>query len=576
MFAREQRRSHAPAPVVRRRYEPASISGAPSSPMPSRQVCPCGGGCPRCSAKVSHLSPSDSGPLASMPDHAQLHQESEPDSSPPAVQELLRAPGGNQESNSRAPLAPVHLPWPMQAKLEVGAVDDPLEREADRVADHVMRMPEPMPVNPKTSAPPKKTEAEAPPIVHEVLHSPGQPLDAATRAFFEPRFGHDFSGVRIHTRPEAAASARSINAHAYTVGADIVFGSGQYAPDTPSGRALIAHELAHTLQSSGRVRRQSQHIDITDSPATKVGLQNAANLEVEKWRNASHDGIQNYINSKIFARLNDLEKKRGEEGRKEFLLALADVLVALIPGGAEAEEAEGALKQGKKVAEIAIKFAYWVTHIPEGPETPGELSTKLKDAVDKEANEILLDIPDLATAILLDQQGITQYQALARLLKHYFTDKPIEVIGGQEGVIQQDSPPRLNPTPIAHRMEHAMGWAAFVAEKSLSARLEEKEPGNNITGNIRTEVAYVQAPDGNIRVALLQTDYSLYRLGTGNRGQPRFMEWVPVGKVEASLALQFDKFKEQRTYTWQEVKLFMVPERPPELIEWLKTHGAPL
>src|SRR5271165_5954012 len=141
MFAREQRRNQAPAQVVRRRYEPASVSDAPSSPMPSRKVCPCGGGCPRCSAKVSQLSPSDSGPLASMPDHAQFQQESEPDSSPPAVQAVLRAPGENQVSESRTPLAPVHLPWPMQAKLEVGVVDDPLEREADRVAAAVMFAP---------------------------------------------------------------------------------------------------------------------------------------------------------------------------------------------------------------------------------------------------------------------------------------------------------------------------------------------------------------------------------------------------------------------------------------------------
>ena len=72
-----------------------------------------------------------------------------------------------------------------------------------------------------------------PPIVHEVLHSPGQPLDPATRAFMEPRFGHDFSTVRVHTDARAAASARTVNALAYTVGRDVVF----------SGRALLSgHE----------------------------------------------------------------------------------------------------------------------------------------------------------------------------------------------------------------------------------------------------------------------------------------------------------------------------------------------
>jgi hypothetical protein len=89
---------------------------------------------------------------------------------------------------------------------------------------------------------------EVPSIVHEVLRSPGQPLGASTRKFFEPRFGHDFSHVRVHTDARAADSARSVNAQAYTVGDELVFGDGQYAPDTNAGRRLLAHELTHVLQ----------------------------------------------------------------------------------------------------------------------------------------------------------------------------------------------------------------------------------------------------------------------------------------------------------------------------------------
>src|SRR5262249_24053237 len=91
----------------------------------------------------------------------------------------------------------------------------------------------------------------APPIVHEALRSSGRPLDAATREFMEPRFGHDFSGVRVHTDSQAAESARAVNALAYTVGRDVVFGSGQYAPGMTAGRKLLAHELAHTIQQAG-------------------------------------------------------------------------------------------------------------------------------------------------------------------------------------------------------------------------------------------------------------------------------------------------------------------------------------
>jgi hypothetical protein len=87
-----------------------------------------------------------------------------------------------------------------------------------------------------------------PPIVYEVLRSPGQPLDPATRAFFEPRFGHDFSKVRVHADTKAAESARAVNATAYTVGQDIAFESQHYAPNTTSGKRLLAHELAHVIQ----------------------------------------------------------------------------------------------------------------------------------------------------------------------------------------------------------------------------------------------------------------------------------------------------------------------------------------
>ncbi|NJO59400.1 MAG: DUF4157 domain-containing protein [Richelia sp. RM2_1_2] len=92
--------------------------------------------------------------------------------------------------------------------------------------------------------------SEVPPIVHEVLNSPGQLLDNATRGFMEPRFGRDFSQVRVHTGGKAAESARAVNALAYTVGRNVVFGTGQYAPKTTGGKHLIAHELAHTIQQS--------------------------------------------------------------------------------------------------------------------------------------------------------------------------------------------------------------------------------------------------------------------------------------------------------------------------------------
>src|SRR6185503_12115366 len=90
-----------------------------------------------------------------------------------------------------------------------------------------------------------------PAAVHDVLRSPGQPLDSSTHQFMQTRFGEDFSHVQVHTDAKAAESADAVNATAYTVGSDIVFGAGQYAPGTAEGKRVIAHELAHVSQQGG-------------------------------------------------------------------------------------------------------------------------------------------------------------------------------------------------------------------------------------------------------------------------------------------------------------------------------------
>ena len=93
-----------------------------------------------------------------------------------------------------------------------------------------------------------RDESAVPRVADEVLQSPGKPLDSATRAFMEPRFSYDFGKIRIHTDERAAESAAALQAEAYTVGGDIFFASGKYAPKNTEGRRLLAHELAHTVQ----------------------------------------------------------------------------------------------------------------------------------------------------------------------------------------------------------------------------------------------------------------------------------------------------------------------------------------
>lgn len=168
-------------------------------------------------------------------------------------------------------------PMRIQAKLMVGQSDDPAEQEADRIAEQVMRMPQPqaqrscpcgtscakcksaqgardiirrVPLRTKATHASTTTAMEAPPVAHDVLRSPGVPLDSSTREFMESRFGRDFSAVRVHADDGAARSAHAVNARAYTVGRHVVFGAGERQFGSESGKRLLAHELAHVVQQS--------------------------------------------------------------------------------------------------------------------------------------------------------------------------------------------------------------------------------------------------------------------------------------------------------------------------------------
>src|SRR5689334_19102645 len=109
--------------------------------------------------------------------------------------------------------------------------------------------------------------AGVPPIVGEVLRMSGEPMRPRARSDMEQRFRRDFSAVRVHADARAAESARAVDALAYTVGPHIVFDSGRYEPDRPAGRALLAHELTHTLQPDAMPAGPDLRIDVPDSAA---------------------------------------------------------------------------------------------------------------------------------------------------------------------------------------------------------------------------------------------------------------------------------------------------------------------
>jgi Domain of unknown function (DUF4157) len=175
----------------------------------------------------------------------------------------------------------------IRPKLAVSQPGDTYEREADRVADQIMRMPEPslqrtcaaceagatpcpkcddadksLQRKTEASAKPKPTGMSAPDSFVQSLGS-GQPLEPGIREYFEPRFGADLTHVRVHTDVRATESALSINAKAYTIGQHVVFGTGQHQIHTSRGRRLLAHELAHVFQqgSATPAKRKNENVE---------------------------------------------------------------------------------------------------------------------------------------------------------------------------------------------------------------------------------------------------------------------------------------------------------------------------
>jgi len=188
----------------------------------------------------------------------------------------------------------------VQGKLWVNTTEDAYGQEADRGSEQVLGMPEPSllracpcgggcpqcqvkgpdhelrRLQTKLAHASETGQIAIPPIVHEVLRSPGQPLPSDTRAFMEPRFGRDFSRVRVHNDERAAESARAVNAAAYTVGRNVVFGAGQYRPGTVTGRQLLSHELTHVLQQERsvprRIQRSPSAVPSKDGRATVLSI----------------------------------------------------------------------------------------------------------------------------------------------------------------------------------------------------------------------------------------------------------------------------------------------------------------
>jgi hypothetical protein len=257
----------------------------------------------------------------------------------------------------------------LQPKLSLSRPGDAFEQEADRVADAVISgaaVPAISPVSPAPAAVQAKSEgahaSAGTANAAQAVSSGGRPLDAAEQAYFEPRFGRDLSSVRVHTNGNAGQAARAINATAYTLSNHIAFASGAYHPGTESGRRLMAHELAHTLQQGqGAVIRRTCPGGTDPQPAGLFfeakawairGLPSYQKLDAEQKKLADHiiDGARGsacptYYIDKLYTLFTTPEQDEAEQAAA---------------GAAEIEAAEQTetvrvAEEKKKVATGAVK-----------------------------------------------------------------------------------------------------------------------------------------------------------------------------------------------------------------------------
>ncbi len=185
------------------------------------------------------------------------------------------------------------------------------------------------------------TPSSVPPIVHDVLSSPGRPLDPGIRASMGTHFGHDFSQVRVHTDSRAAESARAVNALAYTVGKNVVFGTGQYAPGTSTGKKLLAHELTHVVQQ------------INAPESASVSMDNAHEQQAEAVSaeavNSKSTTLVDVVGSQSLARqaasYDEVKKQVLEELNRNMPVAIFGILDGLDPQTREALGADPDISQ---------------------------------------------------------------------------------------------------------------------------------------------------------------------------------------------------------------------------------------
>jgi hypothetical protein len=309
----------------------------------------------------------------------QHHQQAQ--STQASSQAAIETPANNQDM----------IVLPIQCKLTVGAVDDPLEAEADAMADKVMRMPENTFIQRKCKHCEEEEKAQRKPlasfiqkketsgsgtVVSDTVNNQiastrggGSSLDSATKNFMESRFGSDFSDVRIHTGQYASQLSSDLNAQAFTVGNDIYFNSGKYTPESNSGKFLLAHELTHTIQQQGIQRKIQRTSARATGPNTATVEHEGVTYRVTKVVNTTSTSTTQRprfgggINmDNVFVNLTwCTDNLRGEvtlgANIPEAARSAAQQLLDAITRGASGSELSGILRSAEATPFLEIVFA---------------------------------------------------------------------------------------------------------------------------------------------------------------------------------------------------------------------------
>jgi hypothetical protein len=349
---------------------------------------------------------------------------------------------------------------PLQTKLRVNEPGDEYEREADRVADQVIRMPNaqvgresaPNPIAPLVQRRVGGTStagiSTAPPIVHDVLSSPGQQLAATTRAFFEPRFGHDFGDVRVHAGTRAAESVRSVSAQAYTVGNHVVLGAGRSVQDGAIGDRLLAHELAHVVQQQGESSATHNEIAQRQSQDTAV----------------AHSDVKALPTQMLYR----LSLPLPEFARETFT---RDELEAYVNNIMSNDQIEGAWGSDNK-ARAYVRFARTsLVHFAMSPQLRKLLILELLNGqVTSEDQAAILSILERSRpedhSQIFASRGVTAGDLFRKITDHEYSDRLIRYWGNWTRKLSSQLAEQHNQE-VTERLERAIGDYGEAKQKNL-------------------------------------------------------------------------------------------------------------